>query len=196
MTSTNNRTINGYETIEGELVLSEITNSVLVTDSDGLVYGINNYISNLTSGVQSQINTINTTLANKEDLLTAANKLDMAYVGSGNVTSDELDMNIGNTTFNIYNTFLSVTGSIDSLTQNKQNLFLNNVSSTLASNVANYNYDFRRSDTSGQNFYIGNSNTSTTATSNLYLSGPNNNSAFSISVGNRSTTLTHNNSGN
>ena len=30
MTSTNNRTINGYETIEGELVLSEITNSVLV----------------------------------------------------------------------------------------------------------------------------------------------------------------------
>ena len=104
------------------------------TDSDGLVYGINNYISNLTSDVQSQINTINTTLANKEDLLTAANKLDMAYVGSGNVTSDELDMNIGNTTFNIYNTFLSVTGSIDSLTQNKQNLFLNNVSNTLTSN--------------------------------------------------------------
>ena len=122
MTSTNNRTINGYETIEGELVLSEITNQVLATDSDGLVYGINNYISNLTSDVQSQINTINTTLANKEDLLTAANKLDMAYVGSGNVSSDELDMNIGNTTFNIYNTFLSVTGSIDSLTQNKQNL--------------------------------------------------------------------------
>ena len=47
-----------------------------------------------------------------------------------------------------------------------------------------------------QNFYIGNSNTSTTATSNLYLSGPNNNNAFSISVGNGSTTLTHNNSGN
>ena len=155
MTSTNNRTINGYETIDGELVLSEITNQVLATDSDGLVYGINNYISNLTSDVQSQINTINTTLANKEDLLTAANKLDMAYVGSGNVSSDELDMNIGNTTFNIYNTFLSVTGSIDSLTQNKQNLFLNNISSTLTSNVANYNYDFRRSDTNGQNFYIG-----------------------------------------
>ena len=54
-------------------------------------------------------------------------------------------MNIGNTTFNIYNTFLNVTGSIDSLTQNKQNLFLNNVSSTLTSNVANYNYDFIRS---------------------------------------------------
>ena len=95
---------------------------MLATDSDGLVYGINNYISNLTSDVQSQINTINTALANKEDLLTAANNLDMAYVGSGNVSSDELDMNIGNTTFNIYNTFLSVTGSIDSLTQNKQNL--------------------------------------------------------------------------
>ena len=108
----------------------------------------------------------------------------MAYVGSGNVTSDELDMNIGNTTFNIYNTFLSVTGSIDSLTQNKQNLFLNNVSSTLTSNVANYNYDFRRSDINGQNFYIGNSNTSTTAQSNLYLSGPNNNFALSIKVGN------------
>ena len=195
MSSSNNRTINGYETIDGELVLSEITNSVLATDSDGLVYGINNYISNLTSDVQSQINTINTTLANKEDLLTAANKLDMAYVGSGNVSSDELDMNIGNTTFNIYNTFLSVTGSIDSLTQNKQNLFLNNISSTLTSNVANYNYYFRRNDTNGQNFYIGNSNTSTTATSNLYLSGPNTNSAFDISVGNGNTTLTHDNSG-
>ena len=93
------------------------------------------------------------TLENKEDLLTAANKLDMAYVGSGNVTSDELDMNIGNTTFNIYSTFLSVTGDIDSLTQNKQNLFLNKVSSTLTSNIANYNYDFRRSDTNGQNYY-------------------------------------------
>ena len=44
--------------------------------------------------MQAQINTINTTLANKKDLLTAANKLDMAYVGSGNVTSDELDMSI------------------------------------------------------------------------------------------------------
>ena len=39
MSSSNNRTINGYETIDGELVLSEITNSVLATDSDGLVYG-------------------------------------------------------------------------------------------------------------------------------------------------------------
>ena len=66
----------------------------------------------------------------------------------------------------------------------------------MTSNVANYNYDFRRNDTNRQNFYIGNSNTTTTATSNLYLSGPNNNSAFSISVGNGSTTLTHNNSGN
>ena len=94
MSSSNNRTINGYETIDGELVLSEITNQVFATDSDGLLYGINNYISNLTSDVQSQINTINITLANKGDLLTAANKLDMAYVGSGNVSSDELDMNI------------------------------------------------------------------------------------------------------
>ena len=49
MSSSNDRTINGYETIDGELVLSEITNSVLAIDSDGLVYGINNYISNLTS---------------------------------------------------------------------------------------------------------------------------------------------------
>ena len=65
----------------------------------------------------------------------------------------------------------------------------------MTSNVSNYNYDFRRSDTSGQNFYIGNSNTSTTATSNLYLSGPNNNSAFYISFGNGNTTLTHDNSG-
>ena len=102
----------------------------------------------------------------------------MAYVGSGNVTSDELDMNIGNTTFNIFDTFLSVTGDIDGLTQNKQNLFLNDVSNVLTSNVSNYSYDFRRSDTSGQNFYIGNSNTSTTAQSNFYMSGPNNNSAF------------------
>ena len=102
----------------------------------------------------------------------------MAYVGSGNVTSDELDMNIGNTTFPIYSTFLSVTGDIDGLTQNKQNLFLNSVSNVLTFNVSNYNYDFRRSDTTGQNFYIGNSNTSTTAQSNLYLSGPNNNSNF------------------
>ena len=29
MSSSNNRTINGYETIDGELVLSEITNQVL-----------------------------------------------------------------------------------------------------------------------------------------------------------------------
>ena len=48
-----------------------------------------------------------------------------------------------------------------------------------------------------QNFYIGNSNTSTTATSNLYLSGPNNNSAFSIGVtGSGNTDIIHNNSGN
>ena len=72
MTSTNNRTINGYETIDGELILTEITNSVLVTDSDGLVSRINNYISNLTSDAQTQINTINTTLANKQDVFTAA----------------------------------------------------------------------------------------------------------------------------
>ena len=55
--------------------------------------------------------------------------------------------------------------------------------------------DFRRSDANGQNFYIGNSKTSTTATSNLYISGPNTNSAFTISVGNGNTTLTHDNSG-
>ena len=73
---------------------------------------------------------------------------------------------------------------------------MNDVFNVLTSNVSNYNYDFRRSDTSGQNFYIGNSNTSTTAQSNFYMSGPNNNSVFSISVGNwNSTTITHNNSG-
>ena len=72
---------------------------------------------------------------------------------------------------------------------------MNDVSNVLTSNVSNYNYDSRRSDTSGQNFYIGNSNTSTTATSNFYMSGPNNNSAFYIGVGNGNTTLTHNNSG-
>ena len=160
MTSTNNRTINGYETIDGELVLSEITNSVLVTDSDGLVYGINNYISNLTSDAQAQITTIDNNITTIEGEITTINN---------NITIIEGD---------------------------KQNLFLNNISSTLTSNIANYNYVFRRSDTSGQNFYIGNSNTTTTAQSNLYLSGPNNNSAFSISVGNGSTTLTHNNSGN
>ena len=171
------------------------SNIVPVTDWTGTVLTNSNvsttqvnYLSNVTSDIQTQFN-------NTQPLLTAANKLDMAYVGSGNVTSDELDMNIGNTTFNIYNTFLSVTGSVDSLTQNKKNLFLNNISSTLTSNVANYNYDFRRSDTNGQNFYIGNSNISTTATSNLYLSGPNTNSAFYISVGNGNTTLTHDNSG-
>ena len=66
----------------------------------------------------------------------------------------------------------------------------------MTSNVSNYNYDFRRSDTNGQNFYIGNSNISTTATSALYMSGPNTNSAFSILVGDGNTTITHNNSGN
>ena len=76
------------------------------------------------------------------------------------------------------------------LMQNKI-FFLNNVSNTWTSNISNYNYDFRRSDGTGQNFYIGNSNTTTTAQSNLYFSGPNNNSAFSISVGNGNTTLTH-----
>ena len=155
MSSSNNRTINGYETIEGELVLSEITNSVLVTDSDGLVYGINNYISNLTSDAQTQINTINNNITTIEGEITTMNT------------------NIGD----------------------KQNLSLNNVSSTWTANIGNYNYDFRRNDTNGQNFYIGNCNISTTATSNLYLSGPNNNSAFSISVGNANTRLTHNNSG-
>ena len=48
----------------------------------------------ITSDIQTQFN-------NTQPLLTAANKLDMAYVGSGNVISDELDMNIGNTTFPI-----------------------------------------------------------------------------------------------
>ena len=216
MINTNYRSVNGYQTFDGNLILSSITNSILSTDSTGLIYGVTsnplnflkdngsgsytfsqitsddvqfklnsnivpvtdstgtvltnsnvsttqvNYLSNVTSDIQTQFN-------NTQPLLTAANKLDMAYVGSGNVSSDELDMNIGNTTFNIYSTFLSVTGSIDSLTQNKQNLFLNDVSSTLTSNVSNYSYDFRRSDTSGQNFYIGNSDTSTTASSEFYM---------------------------
>ena len=73
MSSSNNRTINGYETIDGELVLSEITNQVLATDSDGLVYGINNYISNLTSDVQAQINTINNNITTIEGEITTIN---------------------------------------------------------------------------------------------------------------------------
>ena len=95
------------------------SNIVPVTDSTGTVLTNSNvsttqvnYLSNVTSDIQTQFN-------NTQPLLTAANKLDMAYVGSGNVTSDELDMNIGNTTFNICDTFLSVTGDIDGLTQNK-----------------------------------------------------------------------------
>ena len=95
------------------------SNIVPVTDSTGKILTNSNvsttkvnYLSNVTSDIQTQFN-------NTQPLLTAANKLDMAYVGSGNVTADELDMNIGNTTFNIYNTFLSVTGDIDNLTQNK-----------------------------------------------------------------------------
>ena len=64
-------------------------------------------------------------------------------------------------------------------------------------NISNYNYDFRRYDTNGQNFDIGNSNTSITAQSNLYSSGPNNNSAFSIGVtGSGNINITRNNSGN
>ena len=48
-----------------------------------------------------------------------------------------------------------------------------------------HNYDLRRNDTTGQNFYIGNSNTNSSETSNFYMSGPNNNSAFSIGVTHR-----------
>ena len=73
MTSSNNRTINGYETIDGELVLSEITDQVLATDSDGLVYGINNYISNLTSDAQAQITTINNNITTIEGEITTIN---------------------------------------------------------------------------------------------------------------------------
>ena len=154
MSSSNNRTINGYETIDGELVLSEITDQVLATDSDGLVYGINNYISNLTSDAQAQITTINNNITTIEGEITTINN---------NITTIEGEITTINTNVG-----------------DKQNLFLNNVSNTLTSNIANYNYDFIRNDTNGQNFYIGNSNTSTTATSNLYLSGPNYNNAFSI----------------
>ena len=160
MINTNYRSVNGYQTFDGNLILSSITNSILSTDSTGLIYGVTsnpsnflkdngsgsytfsqitsddvqfklnsnivpvtdstgtvltnsnvsttqvNYLSNVTSDIQTQFK-------NTQPLLTAANKLDMAYVGSGNVTSDELDMNIGNTTFPIYSTFLSVTRDID-----------------------------------------------------------------------------------
>ena len=149
----NFRSTTGYNTFQGDLILDSVTNQILSTDSDGLVYGISNsignflkdvdgsgtytfsqitsddvqfklnsnivpvtdstgtvltnsnvsttqinYLSNVTSDIQTQFN-------NTQPLLTAANKLDMAYVGSGNLTSDELDMNIGNTTFPIYSTF-------------------------------------------------------------------------------------------
>ena len=90
---------------------------------------------------------------------------------------------------------VNISSDVQTQINAKQNIFLNNISNTWTSNVGNYNYDFRRNGTTGQNFYIGNSNTSTTATSNFYMSVPNNNSAFSIGVGNGNTTLTHNNSG-
>ena len=98
----------------------------------------------------------------------------------------------------IFNYLSGVTSGVPTqINSINSNLFLNNISNTWTSNIRNYNYDFTRSDTNGQNFYIGNSNTTTTTQSNLYLSGPNNNSAFSISVaGLGNTNITHNNSGN
>ena len=63
---------------------------------------------------------------------------------------------ITNTVFNYLSGVTSdIQTQINSINTNvgdKQNLFLNNISSTLTSNVANYNYDFRRSDTNGQKF--------------------------------------------
>ena len=37
MINTNYRSVNGYQTFEGNLILSSITNSILSTDSTGLI---------------------------------------------------------------------------------------------------------------------------------------------------------------
>ena len=93
---------------------------LLQTDDDGLVYGINNYISNLTSDAQAQITTINNNITIIEGEITTINN---------NITTIEGEITTINTNVG-----------------DKQDLFLNNISSTLTSNVANYNYDFRNID--------------------------------------------------
>ena len=40
MINTNYRSVNGYQTFDGNLILSSITNSILSTDSTGLIYGV------------------------------------------------------------------------------------------------------------------------------------------------------------
>ena len=65
----------------------------------------------------------------------------------------------GSLTSNIMGYLVNVSSDVQTQINAKQNIFLNNVSNTWTSNISNYNYDFRRSDTNGQNFYIGNSNT-------------------------------------
>ena len=40
MINTNYRSVNGYQTLDGNLILSSITNSILSTDSTGLIYGV------------------------------------------------------------------------------------------------------------------------------------------------------------
>ena len=112
-----------------------------------------NYLSGVTSDIQTQFNS-------KQNLLSSTNLVNASYIGTGI---------INNTVFN----YLSgVTSNIQTQLNNLQPLFLNNVSNTWTSNIGNYNYDFRRSDISGQNFYIGNSNTSTTSTSNFCAINP------------------------
>ena len=46
MININYRSVNGYQTFDGNLILSSITNSILSTDSTGLIYGVTSNPSN------------------------------------------------------------------------------------------------------------------------------------------------------
>ena len=84
--------------------------------------------------------------------------------GPNNNSAFSIGVGNGNTILTHNNSGSFVFNSLTS-----QNIFLNNVSNTWTSNIGNYNYDFRRSDTNGQNFYIGNSNTSSILPLNIGL---------------------------
>ena len=73
-----------------------------------------NYLDGVTSAIQTQLN-------GKQSLLSDVNTLDPEYIGSGNITSAMFET-LKDNTWNINNTFISVTGDIDNLTDNKQNL--------------------------------------------------------------------------
>ena len=46
MINSNYRSVNGYQTFEGNLILPSITHSILSTDSTGLIYGVTSNPSN------------------------------------------------------------------------------------------------------------------------------------------------------